>query len=84
MIKSVAELKELIIWAKSQKVKSLKIGEIAVEISELATLEGIQDLGAPEQKSPDLTVPPTSPRLAGGNQESSEDEELLYWSVNKG
>lgn len=43
MVNSVNELKELIVWLKTQRVKSLSIGEISIEISDYAHLEGVAD-----------------------------------------
>jgi hypothetical protein len=38
MIKSVDELKSLILWAKEQKLKSLRLADISIEFSELSLL----------------------------------------------
>lgn len=83
MINSIEELKEFILWAKSQKVKSIKLGDINVEMSDLAFIGDFQDLGTPEREKqmPDISVPPTSPRLPEGNQQSKEEDEELYWSA---
>ena len=43
MVKSVDELKDLIIWLKSQRVKSLKLGEVTVELSDYAFIESLSD-----------------------------------------
>jgi hypothetical protein len=83
MIKSIDELKEFILWSKSQKVKSIKVGDIVIEISDLAFIEGFQDLGTsePDKKTPDISVPSTSTRLPDGNQQPAEEDEDLYWSA---
>ena len=81
MIKNISELQELIIWAKSQKLKSLSVGEIKFEFSDLAALESLPDLTAQESKPKDLSVQPSSPRLPNGNAEVNEEEELLFWST---
>jgi hypothetical protein len=80
MIKSVQELQELIVWAKSQKLKSLQVDNISFEFSDISLLDGIQDLGTTERIQPDLSVPPSSASLPDGNQQLSEDDELLNWS----
>lgn len=70
MIKTVTELKELLLWAKSEKIKSLKLGDMQVEFSDLGLIESVQDLSGPAQ----------SPRLPNGNAQANEDEELLFYS----
>lgn len=72
MIKSVEEFKELVLWAKKNKVKRLKVDSIEVDISELAFLD--EDNAIRDIKFPNIT----------NNQESqdAEDEDLMYWSSN--
>jgi len=74
----VTELKELILWAKSHKIRSLKLGDVSFEISELAFVDSLPDISAPQPI--DLSVPPMSNKLPDGNQQPTEDDELLYWS----
>lgn len=80
MITNISELKDLILWAKSQKVKSLKLGDITFELSDLALVEGLTELGA-EATTTDLAVPPSSSRLPNGNAQANQDEEDLFWST---
>lgn len=39
MIKSVGELKDLLIWAKKEKISAIKIGDIEVHFNNLAFLD---------------------------------------------
>lgn len=78
MVNSVKELQELIIWLKSEKVKSLKIGDIHVELSDYALLESIAEEASvesteakPSQQT--WTDQPASP--------SKDEEEELFWST---
>ena len=41
MLKNVDELKELIVWMKTQKVASIKIDSIEVQLSQYAFIEGL-------------------------------------------
>ena len=81
MVNSVKELQELIIWLKSEKVKSLKIGEIHVELSDYALIESITEESAaavastPEAKSTNQTWTEAAPTL------TREEEEELFWST---
>ena len=76
---TIMELKELILWAKANKVKHLSINGASFELSELAFMENLPDLSVPEPQK-DLSVPPKSDKLPDGNQQTNEDDELLFWS----
>lgn len=77
MFKNIDELKDFIIWAKSEKVKAVKVGEISVELSDLALTADLLDIETPK----DLAMPPASTKLPDGNTETPEDEQLLFWSA---
>ena len=76
---TVSELKDLILGAKNNRVKSISVSGATFELSDLAFIENLQDLGAPEPVK-DLAVPPKSEKLPDGNQQISEEDELLFWS----
>jgi hypothetical protein len=79
---SVPELKELIMWAKSQRLKSVTLGAIAFEFSELAHIESLPDDAAfHPPTAPDLAKPPSSSKLPDGDARSNEDNDLLFWST---
>ncbi|MEZ0208572.1 MAG: hypothetical protein ACAH17_00140 [Candidatus Paceibacterota bacterium] len=80
MIKDLSELQNFILWAKSQKLKSVRVGECQFEFSDQALNSDLPDVTEPEAKK-DLSVPPSSPKLPGGNAQLSEEEELLFWST---
>ena len=46
MVTNVQELKDLIIWLKANRVKSLKIGDVAVEMSDYAHIESLSEAPA--------------------------------------
>lgn len=78
MIKTVSELQDLIVWAKAQKLKSVEVQGIRFEFSDLAHIEGLNDLAS--EPARDLSKPASSPRLPDGNAQANEDEELLFYS----
>jgi hypothetical protein len=82
--KTVDELKEFLIWAKLQKIKTVDISEHAVKIefSELAHIESFPDMSNQLDK-PDknLATAPSSSKLPDGQAALTEDEQLLYWST---
>lgn len=84
MLENISELKELILWAKKQKVKSLKLGTTEFELSDIALIEDLPDIGSEQVKASDLSVPPSSPRLPDGNAQPTDEEELLFWSARQG
>jgi hypothetical protein len=79
MIETVEELKALISWLKEQKVKRLKLGDVEVEISDIAFV----DLG--EQLATDISQSPVSDlyeeNVSPPPSEVKEDEEMLFWSA---
>lgn len=74
MFKTPEDLKEFITWARSLRIKSLHVGEVRVEFSELAFVDSIE---ATELKESSKTLVDDSP------EQSKEDEELLYWSTGR-
>lgn len=80
MIKTIEELKDLIIFARANKVKSLKIGELELEVSELAHIDTTPGLEQGQSQNPSVTA--SIPGLFEGLSDSldPEDEELLFHS----
>lgn len=76
MVKSIEELKNLIIWAKEQKIKSLKIADIHIEISDLALVESFNSQAT--DPNVELTDRINSTEDAQTKEEQNED---LYWST---
>lgn len=77
MITSLSELQDFIVWAKSQKLKSVAIAGISFEFSEIAHIDGLQGIEA----NSDLSLKPVSSRLPDGNTQANEDEEMLFYSA---
>jgi len=79
MIKNIAELKQLIQWAKDNKVKSINLGDIKFELSDFAYIEGAEltdeqiASGLSEYNTDTLT----------DTLKDEENEDLLFWSSNK-
>ncbi len=78
MFKSAQDLKEFILWCKSQKVKSFKNTDIQFELSDLSFLEELSSTTSSEEIDEF-----DSQTLTDTDEEASkEDEDLLYWSSN--
>jgi hypothetical protein len=75
MFKTVDELKEFVIWARSQKVKQIKVDNIEVVMSDMAFIEDLtglpsQTLAAPKAETPNIADPLNGPPL--------DDPDLFY------
>jgi hypothetical protein len=74
-------IKSLILWAKSNKIKKLKVQDVEVEFSDLAFIEDLvaADLGKPklgeEYDSTKTLVDTVNPSEA-----KDDDESTLFWS----
>lgn len=79
MVKSLEELKELILWAKEQKISSIKIGDIAFEVSTHAFNEAL----IASLQEPTKAEVPTEGLSDADKQQKIEDDEDLYWSTRK-
>lgn len=76
MISDIKELKELIIWAKSEGIKRLKVGDVDIEISDIAVIEkfAANDSVKGEPLSTSKTLVDTEV------PDADEEKELRYWS----
>lgn len=76
MFKNIDELKDFIVWAKKQQIKSLTVGEVSVEVSDVYYANELVNGNSepiPEYK-------PSSKRFIDDPQTDVDDEELLMWS----
>jgi hypothetical protein len=74
MFNNIEEVKSFIEWAKTQKIKSLKVGDVEVEISEISYVE---ELGEQTEN------PLQRKDILAASKETTEDEELLFWSAGR-
>lgn len=84
MIKTVEELKELIEWAKKTRVKTFKVGEIEVHLSDYAFIEGLNEPSEPSVvPAPDVSAPTKTPDWTAGSaaEDNKADDEDLFWST---
>ncbi len=84
MFKTVAQLKEFILWAKSQKVQEVHVGKIVVVFSPYALAEAALD----EPNMYDAPRPPTEERdtsktLVDDLGEMPDNEEDLLFHSSK-
>lgn len=77
---TISELKDLILYAREHKLKSLKVGEIAFEISEIAHISESTELDMGTGRNKAVTASLSD--LIGDSQLSpEEEEELLFHSA---
>lgn len=77
MLKTVDELKSLILWAKEQHLTKLKVGDVEVEISVLGfpNVQEFVDGPVKELTSGSATLSDTD------TEQAQDDEDLLFWSA---
>lgn len=78
MLKDIEEIKQFIEWARENKVKSFKSGDLEFEISELAMIPGEE-----ENQAKINSILESSETLTDTDPDAeSDDEEALFWSAN--
>jgi hypothetical protein len=80
MIKTVDELKDLILWAKEQRIAELDVAGVSVKFSPLAFIGDYADVS--EAKTPtneNITV--TGALTPDQGTDPKDDEDLLLWSA---
>ena len=75
---SINELKDLIIWARNQKVKILEVSGIKVEFTELAFIDQVQGLDTGHGPNPEVTA--STKTFSDDANEEELDEALLFHS----
>lgn len=73
MINSIGELKELVLWAKSNGLKRLKVGSVEIEFSDIEMSMRLM--------SPSEADSATQADLKSGNEKELSDDELLFMSA---
>ncbi len=76
MIKDVEDLKELLLWAKEQKILKLKVGDVEVEFSAFAFMES-----DPTARLADSTQPPALIEATAEPDIAMKDDPDLFHSV---
>lgn len=79
MVNNIEELKNLILWCKEQKVKSLKVAEYSFELSDLALVEDLHSFEDATLNEDKKTV--VQKDLMDSQPTPEEDAEDLYWST---
>ena len=75
MIKDLNELKVFILWAKSQRIKSLELDGVKFELSDLAFIDQFNEANANDK----LETAVDKSKFES-EQQNNEDDEDLYWS----
>jgi hypothetical protein len=75
---TIEELKALILWCKVNKVKSFSKDGIAFELSDLAFIENFS-----EDTEKEIYLDNNKTFADDEKPEASEEDEMLYWSVNR-
>lgn len=84
MIKTVEELKELILFCKKEKVSEVSIGDLAFRLSDIGLVENIQSVSEMEKELNNLSSKTITDDLddISTADKDREEEEALFWSTN--
>jgi hypothetical protein len=75
MFSNVEDLKSFLLWAKEQRIESVKAGEVEIKFSSLAFVGSFPELDEPAERPFVLSeTAEISPET------KKEDEETLFWS----
>jgi len=80
MLATIDDVKELILWAKQEKIKEIKIGNLHFVISDVAITEQYLQSQPEELKDNESTSLSSKTMVDTLEQEPKEIEEDLYWS----
>ena len=80
MFKNVASLKRFITWAKNNKIKRFKNGDVEFEISDLGLVEELNRSALSNEK--EITDFEKKTLVDTEEMSQQEQDELLYWSTN--
>ncbi len=81
MFKTTKELKEFIVWAKSQGIQQVSVGKVVVVFSPYALAESAIDGLGNAEKTPDEHKDTSKTLIDTSKSTSSDDEDLLYYSA---
>lgn len=76
MFKTVDELKNFIVWAKEQQIKTFTVDNVKIEVSDLYFADKL--VNGSSESMPEYK--PSSKRYIDDPKVNEDDEELLMWS----
>lgn len=83
MVTKLSELKDFILWAKKQGLKSVKIKDLSFEIHDITIASESDILHTPDQEPVSSSVKYDSKTWADKSDlDSDKDDELDFWSAN--
>lgn len=83
LLLSIDDIKDLIRFAKAEKVKKMQIGNINFELSDYALIDELYTGSEPEN-TPQKEETFSSKNMVDTNvsEQNQEDDSLLFWSSN--
>lgn len=76
---NIEDIKELIVFCKTQKVKRLKISDVEFELSDIAIIEETYNPAEPQKEKSENTLVDSMPKT---QKKEEEGDDLLFWSSN--
>lgn len=81
MMLSIEDLKDLVVFSRQHKVKSLKIGDVIIEMSDYGFIE---DVSKPIEVPPEEILTSNKNWVDDVQQPSPEEDEELLFHSSKG
>lgn len=81
MMLSIEDLKDLVVFSRQHKVKSLKIGDVIIEMSDYGFIE---DVSKPIEVPPEEILASNKNWVDDVQQPSPEEDEELLFHSSKG
>lgn len=78
-LKDIEQIKSFLIWAKKQKIKHIKVGELDVEFSELDYLPETSEEDVAKQLK-EITDFESKTMVDTEDMTQEDMDELMYWS----
>lgn len=82
LLLSLDDIKDLIRFAKSEKVKKLQVGNVNFELSDYALIEGIAEYQPTESQQKEETFSTKNMVDTNVSEQNQEENDLLFWSSN--
>lgn len=74
MFKDTKELQDFILWCRKGRIKTVQVGDIKVEFSDLAFIDEIAVV------EPETTEEKDTSKTLVDTDQQTDEEDLLFWS----
>jgi len=78
--KDLEELKQFLLWARSQKLEEIEINGVRARFSAYSMIPGVSEITEPDPELP--SYEPNSKTWDQVDSSQDNEDDLLYWSAN--